>query len=105
MQNFVAESEPAMSALNSMSQQLDRDLSDLLRFFGEDPSSTRVEDFFGVVSSFAIALQVSAFIRARVVSLIACLLQKAEDEIRDAERLASKGVKANKVGILLHTKH
>lgn len=60
MEVFIAESEPAMVALNAMSQQLEQDLGDLLRFFGEDPSSSKPEDFFGIISSFAIALQVSA---------------------------------------------
>jgi len=60
MEVFVSESEPAMAALNAMSQQLERDLGDLLRYFGEDPSSTKAEDFFGIISSFSIALQVGA---------------------------------------------
>lgn len=59
MEIFIMESDPAMSALNAMSQQLERDLGDLLRYFGEDPLNTKVEDFFGTISSFAIALQVS----------------------------------------------
>lgn len=59
MEVFVSESEPAMTALNATSQQLDRDLGELLRYFGEDPASTKAEDFFGIISSFSMALQVS----------------------------------------------
>lgn len=58
MEVFIAESEPAMIALNTMSQQLEADLGELLRFFGEDASTMKAEDFFGIISSFAIALQV-----------------------------------------------
>lgn len=100
MEVFISESDPAMAALNTMSQQLDQDLGQLLRYFGEDPSATKVEDFFAMIANFSIALQV----------ILLCLLlghskadacmpdsQKADDEIHDAQRLANKGVKASKV--------
>lgn len=100
MEVFISESDPAMVALHTMSQQLDQDLGDLLRYFGEDPSATKVEDFFGMIANFSIALQVILLVYFSGHSQAnTCLTdsQKADDEIRDAERLANKGVKASKV--------
>jgi hypothetical protein len=62
-----------MLALNNMSQQLDEDLTNLLRYFGEDPSSTKPEDFFGIISSFAIAVQVRHVSRGIGGSALSCL--------------------------------
>lgn len=100
MEVFVAESAPAMAALNSMSQQLDRDLCELLRYFGEDPSSMKAEEFFGIISSFSVALQVSLSfcgLHPTPILTVALRFQRADDEIRDAERLATKGTKSRKV--------
>lgn len=58
-QYFVAEAEPAIEALTAMSKQLEKDLWELLRFFGEDPVTVKPEDVFTTISSFALSLQVN----------------------------------------------
>ncbi len=49
---------PALEALQNMVKNLETDLRNLLIYFGEDPSTVKVEDIFGVLVSFSSSLQV-----------------------------------------------
>lgn len=52
-----------MSALKSMMGDLDRDLKELVRYYGEDPASMKPEDLFGIVVSFSSSLLVRPPVR------------------------------------------
>lgn len=47
-----------MEALNTMSHQLEVDITAMLQYFGEDPLNTKPEEFLGLISNFSSALQV-----------------------------------------------
>jgi len=52
---------PKVNALKNMNNSLDGELRSLLTYFGEDPDSPeapKLEDFFGLILSFSLALQV-----------------------------------------------
>jgi len=60
MQLFASKAQPAIAALGSMIDRLERDLRALLAYFGESPTGeAKPEDLFGTVVSFAGALIVS----------------------------------------------
>lgn len=46
-----------------MIKELDDDLKDLYIYYGEDPSLTKSEDFFGMLNNFATTFTVSTKLR------------------------------------------
>lgn len=60
LQIFASKAQPAIAALRSMVDRLERDLRALLAYFSESPTGdAKPEDLFGTVVSFAGALIVS----------------------------------------------
>uniref|UniRef100_V5GJX6 Uncharacterized protein n=1 Tax=Kalmanozyma brasiliensis (strain GHG001) TaxID=1365824 RepID=V5GJX6_KALBG len=53
---FLRQTSPQLKALQLVERTVSANLSKLLTYFGEDPSQTKPEDFFGLVSSFGQAL-------------------------------------------------
>lgn len=53
---FVKQTTPQIKALQLAGTTVQESLAKLLVYFGEDPSQTKPEDFFGLVSSFGQAL-------------------------------------------------
>lgn len=53
---FLRQSSPQLKALQLAEKTVSASLTKLLTYFGEDPSQTKPEDFFGLVSSFGQAL-------------------------------------------------
>ncbi|KZV82357.1 FH2-domain-containing protein [Exidia glandulosa HHB12029] len=64
MEPFVFQVTPSVEALQNMGAKVDEELKALLRYYGEQPDagsdSLKPEDFFGLVMSFASALQKAA---------------------------------------------
>lgn len=60
-QSFAIHAVPAVDALKSTTITLEADLASLLAYFGEDPASTKTEDFFASLVTFASALAVRPF--------------------------------------------
>lgn len=58
-QSFVRHAAPAIEALKTMGSKLDDDLKALVRYYGEDSTSTKPEDVFGIIVQFSSALLVS----------------------------------------------
>jgi hypothetical protein len=66
-QSFLLDAKPILSQATSMIKELDDDLKDLYTYYGEDPTFTKSEDFFGMLHTFATAFAV----RVSLVSLLA----------------------------------
>lgn len=64
MEPFITQVTPSVKALQNMGSKVDEELKTLLRYYGEQPDggadSMKPEDFFGLVMSFASALQKAA---------------------------------------------
>ena len=58
-QAFVEDVEPKVASIRDRAMKLDEELKQLLVYYGEDPSATKPEDFFGLIVSFASSLAVS----------------------------------------------
>ncbi|CAG8578425.1 931_t:CDS:2 [Ambispora leptoticha] len=78
MGEFVEFIEPTVTKIRDLAKKLDNELKQLLVYYGEDPSSTKPEDFFKLIVSFA-----SYFAKARMENEE--LRKKAEKE-RERER-------------------
>ena len=63
LQNFLLDAKPSVSQATSMIKELDDDLKDLYIYYGEDPSLTKSEDFFGMLHNFATIFTVSTMLR------------------------------------------
>ena len=59
VQAFVEDAEPKVASIRDRATELDEELKQLLVYYGEDPSVTKPEDFFGLIVSFASSLAVS----------------------------------------------
>ncbi|CAG8602439.1 5422_t:CDS:2, partial [Paraglomus occultum] len=53
---FVDDAEPKVASIRDRATKLDEELKQLLVYYGEDPSVTKPEDFFGLIVSFASSL-------------------------------------------------
>lgn len=51
--------DEGIQKIAEVGQGLDQDLKNLLIFYGEDPSATKPEEFFGMLVSFSTMLQKS----------------------------------------------
>ncbi|KAE8252202.1 hypothetical protein A4X03_0g6231, partial [Tilletia caries] len=80
MESFYSLSSPQIKALGHAQRVIMTDLNELISYYGENPSQTKPEDFFAIVSNFGQALM-----RAEVDVL------EAE---REAEVVAQKKAKA-----------
>jgi hypothetical protein len=58
-QPFVEDVTRVVECLGAMHQRLEADMRSLLVYFGEDVSTTKAEELFGLVASFASWLEVS----------------------------------------------
>ncbi|KAF9105603.1 hypothetical protein BGX27_009549 [Mortierella sp. AM989] len=59
MEKFADSNEEGIQKIVEVGQGLEQDLKKLLIFYGEDPSSTKPEEFFGMLVSFSTMLQKS----------------------------------------------
>jgi hypothetical protein len=57
MQSFIIRATPAVEMLRRVVTKLESDIQFLLKYVGEDPTTTKLEDVCGVISSFAASLQ------------------------------------------------
>ncbi|CAG8616675.1 9760_t:CDS:2, partial [Ambispora gerdemannii] len=78
VEEFVEFIEPTVTKIRDMAKKLDNELKQLLLYYGEDPSSTKPEDFFKLIVSFA-----SYFAKARKENEE---LQKKAEKERERER-------------------
>jgi diaphanous 1 len=73
MEVFAGKAQPAIAALRSMVDRLERDLRALLAYFGESPTGEpKPEELFSTVVSFAGALIVSSSKAVVVVGQSGC---------------------------------
>ncbi|KAK9722183.1 hypothetical protein K7432_002855 [Basidiobolus ranarum] len=57
MTEFIRSAEATVKTISEMRLKLEKDLNHMLTYFGEDPSTTKPEDFFSTIVSFSSALQ------------------------------------------------
>jgi diaphanous 1 len=50
--------EPTIESIREIAINLDNELQQMLIYYGEDPKSTKPEDFFGLIVSFSSSLMV-----------------------------------------------
>lgn len=55
---FADRAQPATEALQALVADMESEARALLSYYGEDPSSTKVEELLSTVTSFAASLQV-----------------------------------------------
>jgi len=48
--------EPTIKSIREIATNLDNELQQMLIYYGEDPNSTKPEDFFGLIVSFSSSL-------------------------------------------------
>ncbi|SNX82525.1 related to Diaphanous protein homolog 1 [Melanopsichium pennsylvanicum] len=91
--DFIRLSKPQIKSLQLAGSTVQSNLNKLLTYFGEDPSNTKPEDFFGLVSSFGQALM-----RAEEDTLQAD--RKAE---LDAQKKMKEEAKGQRFGLRIPT--
>ncbi|CAG8710518.1 11075_t:CDS:2 [Acaulospora morrowiae] len=53
MEDFVKKFEPTIESINEFTEKLEEELKQLLIYYGEDPATTKPEEFFGMILSFS----------------------------------------------------
>jgi hypothetical protein len=76
LQNFLLDAKPIVSQATSMIKELDDDLKDLYAYYGEDPSLTKSEDFFGMLHNFATIFTVSTKLKDLSISTARVWVQR-----------------------------
>ncbi|CAG8539122.1 376_t:CDS:2, partial [Acaulospora colombiana] len=59
MEDFIKKFEPTIESLKEFTAKLEEELKQLLIYYGEDPTTTKPEDFFGMILSFGKSLAVA----------------------------------------------
>ncbi|ORX93208.1 FH2-domain-containing protein [Basidiobolus meristosporus CBS 931.73] len=57
MTEFIRSAESTVKTISDMRVKLEKELNHMLTYFGEDPATTKPEDFFATIVSFSSALQ------------------------------------------------
>ncbi len=77
MKRFYADSQSQVKALRAADSTITKDVHKLISYFGEDPTQTKAEDFFGLLASFG------------------QMMMRAEVEVLEFDRKAEALAKAN----------
>jgi len=83
-QHFIVQVSGSVGALKEMTASVENDLRSLFSYFGESfdsPDSLKPEDFFGMICSFSLSLQVRLCLAAWIALFygIVCLQKAAND--------------------------
>ncbi|CAG8687402.1 12113_t:CDS:2, partial [Dentiscutata heterogama] len=83
MEEFIKQIEPTIESIKEFTQELEERLNQLLKYYGEDPTVTKPEEFFGMIVEFGKSLE--AIRRPSDTSSIASLLagQDFDNTIRE----------------------
>lgn len=90
---FLRQSGPQIKALQLAGTTVQTSLTKLVSYFGEDPTQTKPEDFFGLVSSFGQALM-----RAEEDTLQADRKAELEEQKKDLGRKVFGGIRIPQFG-------
>lgn len=59
MEEFLLEAEPIVNDLKAMTKGIEEKLRELILYYGEDPTTTKSEEFFDIISTFSRSFDVS----------------------------------------------
>ncbi|CAG8457272.1 24000_t:CDS:10 [Dentiscutata erythropus] len=57
MEEFIKQIEPTIESIKEFTQELEERLNQLLKYYGEDPTATKPEEFFGMIVEFGKSLE------------------------------------------------
>ncbi|KAF9438927.1 hypothetical protein BGZ76_002926 [Entomortierella beljakovae] len=100
MEKFAIVNDDGIKMIVEVGQGLDQDLKKLLLFYGEDPSTTKPEDFFGMLVSFSTMLQKSQLENDALAKKLSKNQQVANKNRRPSEAAGGLSVAAIRDGHL-----